>query len=187
MRLCYKYGEPHRQYHTLEHIDWCLNVLDDAILSTEVPIKEVGVVERALWYHDYVYIPKRHDNEEKSAEQALRDMRRLGYTAVGCPERVADYILATKHLAENKGDAQVVLDVDLSSLGASEEVFEEYSRGIRFEYNWVPEPEYRKGRAKILQSFLDRPHIYGNEYFRRKYEEQARRNLKKSVASLLAA
>jgi predicted metal-dependent HD superfamily phosphohydrolase len=81
-------------------------------------------------------------------------------------------------------DAKLLVDIDLSILGASEEIFNEYEKGIRFEYKRVPGFLYKRKRAMLLRSFLTRAHIYLTEAFRRRYEQQARQNLARSIEQL---
>lgn len=100
-------------------------------------------------------------------------------------ERVAELILATRHDIPPKDfDAQVMVDIDLASLGYPEKVFEKNTAKIRKEYKNVPEVIFRKKRREILESFLKRPNIYLTEFFRNKYEAQAQRNLTRAVAQL---
>lgn len=161
------YEEPHRAYHTEQHIEECLLHLDG--YGGHEP-----EVELALWFHDAVYDPKAHDNEERSAEWAVRELKDDPSLA----ETVKRLILVTRHDAvPDAPDEQLLTDIDLSILGAPPERFEDYERQIRREYIWVPEEIYRRERAKVLQRFRDRKYIYSTEYFRDLLEAQARRNL----------
>lgn len=165
-----RYSEPHRHYHTFEHIRECLQELDAVGGSREI--------ELALWFHDFVYDPKAKDNEERSAERAVQVARDLKLSE----EQVREFILATHHSAPPAGEeARLVVDIDLSILGADPNRFDEYERQIREEYSWVPEPTFHGERARILISFLDRPSIYGTERFRKKLEKRARANLERSL------
>ena len=70
-------------------------------------------------------------------------------------QRVAGMIRATAgHDAADDADTALMLDIDLSILGGSAEVFDQYDQAIRGEYAWVDEAAYRVGRAKVLQQFL---------------------------------
>src|SRR5688500_725542 len=62
--LLIRYAEPHRHYHTLEHVVACLKWLDRFREVAEHPEE----VELALWYHDAIYVPGAGDNESRSAE-----------------------------------------------------------------------------------------------------------------------
>ena len=93
--------------------------------------------------------------------------------------------MATRHEAVPRGvDAEILVDVDLSILGASRERFDEYERQVREEYAWVPDFLYRRERGKILKDFLARPRIFSTALFRSRYEEQARSNIGRSLERL---
>ncbi len=165
-RLRDRYAEPHRHYHTLEHIEHCLEEFDP------LQAADPEAVELAIWFHDAIYDTRRHDNEERSAEWLLQEL----------PEarRAAALILVTKHHKASTPDEALLVDVDLAILGQSEERFDRYERQIRAEYAWVPEDVFRRKRAELLDGFLARPFIYGTEPFRAKYEAAARANLSRS-------
>ena len=55
---------------------------------------------------------------------------------------------------------------------------------IRQEYAWVSEQDYRIGRSKVLQSFLQRKVIYQTDYFRKRFEQQARMNIQTALEGL---
>lgn len=178
--LSTRYGEPHRKYHTMDHIAHCLDELEKARTLAGDPV----AVEMALWYHDAVYDPRAHDNEARSAELA-----RQAAAALGLPselgDRVAGLILVSTHQAPaSTPDAQLFADIDLAILGRPTAVFAEYERRVRAEYSWVPDREFRAARSAILKSFLDRPSLYATSHFRRKYEEPARLNLSVSLKNL---
>jgi predicted metal-dependent HD superfamily phosphohydrolase len=168
-----RYSEPHRHYHTDQHLAQCFEKVRDIISLAEHPA-EINV---ALWFHDAIYDTRRQDNEERSADWARSAARELGVSDESA-QRIYDLILFTRHDAEPAGiDAQVLVDADLSILGAQPERFQEYEAQIRREYDWVPGMIFRPVRARILKEFLGRPHLYSTALFRDRYEAQARRNL----------
>lgn len=178
--LVARYTEPNRFYHTLKHIEWCLDELD----AVKDLAHDVNAVETALWYHDIVYDTHRSDNE---AQSALLAMRVLAEARV--PDdfmlNVRDLILTTQHTNIPDSwdiDAHLVVDIDLASLGYPFEVFLKNNHDIRKEYTWVSEDEFRIANSKILGSFLRRENIYGTEYFRKKYEDKAQGNIKHLLA-----
>ena len=94
-------------------------------------------------------------------------------------------ILITKHVQPpTSPDAQLILDIDLSILGQLPELFETYEKRIRLEYSWVSAEDYKIGRAKVLNSFLDRPLIYNTDRFVKLYEHQAIENIIKALSAL---
>ena len=93
--------------------------------------------------------------------------------------------MATKHHQPGENaDAGVMIDIDLSILGQTEERFLEYEAQIRKEYAWVPRIIFGPKRAEILEGFLRRERIYRTEWFYNKYEERARRNIEGSIGKL---
>ena len=171
-------SEPHRKYHTTQHLQECFALLDRAGSFAE----RLGEVELALWFHDAVYNTRKKDNEKRSAEWA-RDSAMAGGLTKDQANRIFELVMATEHTASPSGrDAEVLVDVDLGILGSDVERFDEYEVQVREEYSWVPEFLYRKERRKVLQQFADRPAIYSTEYFRVHYEAQARDNIARSIA-----
>lgn len=170
--------EPHRHYHSRGHVDDCLTRFDEARSLARSPEE----VEIALWFHDAVYDPTSSQNEVLSAGWAESFLRSVG-VPVDRRERVVRLIMATKHEVQpSRGDdASLVVDIDLSILGRSPSEYDRYEEAIRREYEWVPLPVYQRKRAEILGSFLKRPTIYINEFFRQRYELSARRNLLHAV------
>lgn len=178
-RLTQAYAETQRYYHSQQHIAECLAEFDGAKHLAQDP----AAVELALWFHDAVYDPKAGDNEERSAAIAVSCLEAGGQSKLAA--KVSTLVMATKsHRTENVPDAGLLVDVDLSILGKSEQRFSEYEAQIREEYHWVPGPVFKLKRAEILQGFLDRKRIYTTDLFASKYEETARRNLENSIRKL---
>lgn len=177
--LLRRYAEPHRAYHTVAHLDHVLSELD----AMREVAAEPDLVEAALWFHDAVYDPRRHDNEERSADLAIAALAAAGITTRAAG-RVAALVLVTKHHvpAESDRDAQVLCDADLAILGGSREEFDRYEREIRFEYGWVPDDAFDAGRTRVLQSFLTRARIYATDLGYERHEHRARENLRRVLS-----
>ena len=174
------YGENHRHYHTLRHIEECLDEFSPVRRTAAHP----AYVELAIWFHDAIYDTHSHDNEEQSAllaEQCLSESRASAEMRLA----VRDLVMATKsHDASRHLDAPLLVDVDLSILGKRPARFQEYESQIRQEYSWVPEEMFATRRAEILQQFLSRPRIFSTDWFFRTHETPARKNLKASLEQL---
>lgn len=181
-KIVEKYSEPHRKYHNVKHISQCLDEL--FLIEDELFEYQENNLEIAILFHDVIYNTKEHDNEEKSAEFAERELRKSRFPENSIKD-IKRLILATKHnYIPKEDDEKIITDIDLSILGKPKKTFEKYEEAIREEYSWVPEKLFREGRAKILQSFLDRKNIYQTPFFRKKYESQAKKNLEDSIKKL---
>lgn len=178
--LVARYSEPHRKYHTMQHLGECFEKLQEL----RVLAGKLEEIELALWFHDAIYDTRRRDNEEKSAEWARSAVLAAGLPApVG--ERVYALVMTTRHNAMPAGiDAQILVDVDLSILGASPDRFDEYETQVRQEYSWVPGPLFRRERRKVLEDFLNRRTIFQTKQFIGAYEARARANLQRSTGKL---
>lgn len=100
-------------------------------------------------------------------------------------ERIRALVMVTRHDAlPATADEQLLVDVDLSILGASPKRFDEYERQVQAEYAWVPGWLFQCKRRAILEGFLARPFIFNTPHFRIALEAQARENLRRSIARL---
>lgn len=177
------YGGADRHYHNLAHI------ADFLALSSEHAelLQDRATVDLAIFFHDLVYVAGRSDNEENSAKCAADRLGRLGLPAI-VVSKVEHYVAATKHGSQqdHDGDLACLLDFDLSALGADREAYARYAAAIRREYSAYPGMLYRRGRARILRAFLERPQIYGVPALRVRWEASARENLVWEIGWLAA-
>lgn len=175
-----QYAEPHRYYHTLQHLDECIAQFAELKHLAMHP----GEIELALWFHDGIYDTHRNDNEELSADWAKSSILSAGSDAA-VADRIHALIMATQHhTTPQDSDTKIMLDADLSILGASPQRFQEYEIQIRQEYAFVPETIFRTKRAVILERFMSQSTIFNTSIFIERYEPIARLNLKHALESL---
>lgn len=180
--VIHRYAEPHRAYHTAQHLEECFQAFERAHRLGQSP----GAVGIALFYHDAIYDTHARDNEEKSAALARQVLAGVGAES-SLLQSVTDLILVTRHAAmPETADQKLVVDIDLSILGVARDRFDEYERQVRQEYSWVEEAIFRSVRSRILQDFLARPTIYSTATFRDRLERPAHENLQRSIAALAA-
>src|SRR5688572_53567 len=118
-RLTSAYAERHRHYHNQQHIAECLSEFDGA----RHLVKQPEAVELALWFHDAVYNPHSADNEERSAAMAKTCLDEAGVPGL-ISNAVIELVIVTKsHQPSENADAAVMVDIDLSILGQTEERF----------------------------------------------------------------
>lgn len=176
-RLMMVYDQPHRHYHSLQHLQECIVHFESAMGLANHPSE----VEMALWFHDAIYDPHAKDNEQRSADWAVAELTRHGVGAASV-QRVHALIMATCHSATpSDPDQQLLVDIDLSILGAHPARFAEYDRQVSAEYGWVETGVYQTKRKTVLKGFLARSAIYSTAFFRERYEQQARANLERLI------
>lgn len=176
-----RYSEKSRSYHNLSHVKTLLDLLE----SLDHKAQDHNAIRFSIWFHDVVYNTKENDNEEESVRLASQMMRKL-HVDIETMEAVSSLILATKDHSGStiSEDNKLFLDMDLAILGMREQIYNKYSRAIREEYFWVPELIYRRERSKILKSFIAREVIYFTDEMKKRFEEQARKNINGEINSL---
>ncbi len=182
--LILRYGEPHRRYHTMTHIEDCLA---QVAASTDFSDEQRSLMDAAIWFHDAIYDATRHDNEPESAKLAAGRLASVG-TERAFIDEVVRLILLTAGHSVQAGDAigARLVSIDLSILGAEADRYDAYAAAIREEYAHVPEPLYRAGRAAILGRFLESEALFADPLWAERYETQARANLTREIVALTA-
>jgi predicted metal-dependent HD superfamily phosphohydrolase len=172
-RLEARYAEPHRRYHTLTHA--AAVARDSAWLAEGLGETDRAILAVAAWTHDVVYDATPGEDERASAAWAREALAGVAEAHV---ERVEGLILATIGHAAPPDDllATALLDADLAILGAAEEQYAVYARGVREEYAKYPDDVWREGRIAVLERMLSRP-LYRSETARARWASAAEKNL----------
>lgn len=171
------YTAPGRHYHNLAHIEDCLAALArvDGLSAAEREI-----LAEAIWWHDVVYDPTRSDNEELSAQLAEQHVRADIGAEVACLIRLT----RTHEVLPDDRLGAILISIDLSILGAEPARYDAYAAAIRQEFIHVGDADYRAGRAGVLRRFAARQVIYPDAEFAARYDQRARENLARELASL---
>jgi predicted metal-dependent HD superfamily phosphohydrolase len=180
------YASAGRVYHTWDHILDCTQKLRD------FDCKSPRAAFLALLFHDAVYVPGKPDNEARSAAFASGLLSKHARLAPGEVDAIERMILATRDhrlSADQQGtDTAVVLDIDMSILGAPWERYRQYADGVRAEY--VPAAasasRFTAGRLAFLSGLLAVP-IFHTTQGRERWEETARENIAREIENLRCA
>lgn len=181
--LLSRWGEQHRSYHTVTHLEDVLLALNLLSIRGEV-IAPVTLL--AAWFHDSIYTGNAVSDENASAELAVSSLAAAGVSS-SLALRVGEFIVTT---TPGISGAPVttplahLLDSDLAIFGASQKRYGNYAVAVRAEYAHVPDSDFRAGRATILRSYLERPTIYQTQCAQELWEERARTNLAAEIYSL---
>ncbi|HEY7224442.1 MAG TPA: metal-dependent phosphohydrolase [Micromonosporaceae bacterium] len=176
-----RWGEPHRHYHTVDHLAFVLAVVDEHHGHAD----DADAVRLAAWYHDAVYDPHRVDNEEASALLAETALPALGVTQARVAE-VARLVRLTAGHDPAAGDrnGELLTDADLAVLASPAETYAAYTAAVRREYAHVSDPYFATGRASVLHTLLNLPHLFHVPVLRERWENTARANLSRELQSL---
>lgn len=169
------YSSKSRQYHNLNHIEAMIKSFEEHKEQLKFP----NEVLYSIFYHDIVYKTTRKDNEEKSADFAIKILPKN--TTLN-NVLIYDMICATQlHQKNDINDINWLIDFDLKILASDWNTYEAYCQQIRKEYKIYPDLLYKPGRKKALQHFLENDFIFQTETFRTKYETKARVNIQKEI------
>jgi predicted metal-dependent HD superfamily phosphohydrolase len=176
--LVERHREPHRRYHTLDHVAAVLGHLD----TTAEGIDDRRALELATWFHDAVYDPSRADNEAASAALARAEL-----LAAGADQPVVDDVVRLVAVtADHRGtadDEHALCDADLAVLGAGPEGYAAYREAVRAEYGYLDDELAQIGRSAVLRSLLADGRLFHSPAFAAR-AEQARRSLAGELADL---
>ena len=169
-----RYAEPHRAYHDAAHVGllWLRHLMHGG----DPGDRDMAL---AILFHDAIYDPLAHDNEERSAALAATLLR-------GDTGWVQEAIRATAdHLAYASPDCRVLrlLDLDLTPLAETPAVFERNTALLRREYAAVTEPAWRAGRLRVLERFAQTKRLFRTR-LSTIYEAPARDNLAAAIREL---
>ncbi|GAA1238013.1 hypothetical protein GCM10009665_30170 [Kitasatospora nipponensis] len=179
--LLRRWAEPQRRYHTTDHLLAVLDEVDALAGDADDP----DTVRLAAWFHDAVYQPDRSENEERSAQLAIRALGEAGLAQQRIEGTVRLVRLTVSHHPlRGDRDGEVLCDADLAVLGRPPQQYAAYAAAIRAEYAFVPEEVFRRERARILRQLLALPALYRTAAAHRRHDGQARANLAAELAEL---
>lgn len=184
-----KHEEPHRFYHTWEHIVELLGNLFERAVATDMPQEEMATLAVAILFHDSVYEVKKtyyRDNEIHSAEYAKRALssRGVGNHRI---ENVYQLVRDTAHASGEKPKeylSMILHDLDMSILGSSPERYALYVSDIVAEFGIYPGREFAKGRLEMLEKWIVDENLFVTQYGKERFQERARENMRAEIARL---
>ena len=179
--LLRRWSEPHRRYHDVRHLTAVLDAVDE--LAGEAD--DGDAVRLAAWFHDAVYTGRPGADERDSAALADAALRAAELDDALVAEVVRLVELTEGH-DPDPGDRNggVLCDADLAVLGGDPVEYAAYAAGVRDEYARVPEEEFRRRRAAVLEGLLARDPLFSTATARDRWEDRARRNVETELILL---
>lgn len=173
------YTKPDRHYHNLAH----LNSMLAELKMYKDKFQNWDAIIFAITYHDLIYNSLKSNNEERSADIAIKRLTNISFSEE-LLNLCRQLILATKKHEPSDFETNLFTDADLSILGSDSMTYKEYSKQIRREYSIYPDILYNPGRKKVLTHFLEMVNIYKTKEFSGRYELNAKTNIQIELNSL---
>ncbi|MCH8572036.1 DUF4031 domain-containing protein [Nesterenkonia sp. AY15] len=182
--LLTRWSEPHRNYHSLTHLNAVLRGVSTLERAGELSPEQRPVVSLAAWFHDAVYVGVAEEDEEASASLAESRLGALLPTHV--VGETARLVRLTTHHDPPTGDRNgaVLVDADLEVLAQTPGGYARYVAAVRRDYHHVAEDDFRRGRARVLQRLLAAPSLFHTATGVQRWEPQARVNLTRELELL---
>lgn len=140
------YNEPHRFYHTLNHIEDVLKQLNDSDLLKH------DELFLATIFHDIIYNAQSSTNEEDSANYFLQAAKSSVLTN-DQKKHIEQLILDTKNHISTVKFSEEFIKADLAILNGSFDKLIKYEKQIFKEFQFVDYTEYKIKRIEILKHF----------------------------------
>jgi predicted metal-dependent HD superfamily phosphohydrolase len=176
--LTARYTEPHRRYHTIDHVDAVVRDAGELADDLGVADDDRLLMLLAACAHDVVYDAQPGADEKRSAAWARE---RLALSGIAQPHiaRVEHLVLATiTHDADPQDwAAWAMLDADLAILGADPDDYRRYAAAVRAEFAEFDDAMWNFGRTTVMTGLLERDPLYRTESGRRRWDTSARRNI----------
>lgn len=198
--LLERYEQPHRKYHTSVHLSEMLTALKTLYKRHHTATPRAVLL--AAWFHDAVYEANPGEDEAASADLARTALTPLASTGsltnrevtaiahlieLTASHQLADGIEEYTSGALTRADAAFFLDADLAILAADSPRYTRYVAGVRAEYAHYASDAFTRGRAAILQGFLNRTAIYASDTAHLLWDAPARLNLRTELEGYRAA
>ncbi|HLS45222.1 MAG TPA: hypothetical protein VK045_07285 [Ornithinicoccus sp.] len=182
-----RWSEPHRSYHTVQHLSEVLWAVEELAGAGVVDPVGARLARVAGWYHDVFYDPQAApgSNEHRSATMARDHLNALGVARGNVDVVEAMVTMTADHdvdgapvrMASWRHTASAFHDADLWILSSPAGRYREYAEQVRAEYAVVPADQFAQGRAAILSAFLTRQTVYRTTHARSEWELRARENV----------
>jgi pantetheine-phosphate adenylyltransferase len=162
--LIRRWSEPHRHFHTLDHLNDVLRKIYTLYKNQKTKLRELHSLIIAAVFHDIIYDPKRTDNEEKSA--ALLEERRPKEKSLKLSSLNSDLIiqtakkiiLDTKTHSAKSGIEKIFNDIDCSVMDGDLSELLDWEKKIYKEYSYVGFEKYKKSRIEFLENVIAKGH-----------------------------
>lgn len=187
------YGQSHRYYHNIQHVNDCLA----EFYKSEPKADMVHAVTWGIWFHDAVYNPyaPAGQNEYDSAKlfrlhgwadsRELQEVEMVAFAIRATAHHTDSRIWCSDHISAWGLDiTQLLLDIDLAGFGSPLSVYSRNSLNIRKEYYRTTDTDFIAGRLKFLQAINRRETLYYTEYFRDAYHTQSKSNIEFEIEVL---
>jgi predicted metal-dependent HD superfamily phosphohydrolase len=175
--ICTFYNSPNRYYHNLTHI---LDMLDNSqeIISKDI-IFDKTILQTAIIFHDVIMVGNSGQSETASASFAYQCLDSLD-SIDEFKHEVYNMIMATNYSNPPKfeltTEIKLLIDLDFHILSRPWDIYGEYTRNVRKEYDIIADHIFYYGRISFLNNLLKKD-IFQTEEFKNRYQLSTKHNI----------
>jgi len=151
-----RHSEPHRHYHTLEHINFMINGIYELFDRKIISGNDKDILLVAAVFHDIIMEIGKDNNEKQSADFLLNNTEFVDEFQQNDINKAFDIILDTSDHDTSNDLSKLFCDLDMAII--SDSSFTEllkYEKQVYLEFQKYPYNAYKKGRLKFLRSMLN--------------------------------
>lgn len=153
MDLLKRWEEPHRAYHSKEHLYDLFRQIEDDYQKCVISNLEKEKLELIALFHDIIYEPGRADNEERSANLLMSFCDNQNDSSI---LEIYEAILATANHENISPLSAIFNKYDMNIVERGFDELLEWEHGIYQEYKSIGDDGYKKGRLQFLKSLPDK-------------------------------
>jgi len=149
-KLPYRWGEPHRYYHTIYHLINVIDKIENNIYFNELCVLDKHALLLAAFFHDIIYNSKFNNNEDQSIKYFIKSFKSSNQELLRV---VCDLINITKYRKRPiNWLKRIFWDADNATflLPYEEQVI--IDQKIRKEYSHLSKELYKENRIKFYES-----------------------------------
>lgn len=170
------YLEKHRHFHTWEHIQSGLNLIEE--LKEQYTFSDSQII--AWLFHDIVYVPHNKKNEFDSVKVFKSFYKNGDLKIFDVDELIVErIILDTIDHKPSIEESKIILDIDMSSLVLNWNKFLELRLKVLDEYSpYYSKINLKNGTLKFIDNLIkEKKFFFQTEIFSSKYEKNLEFNL----------
>lgn len=150
-----RYDEPHRFYHTRQHLSEIFNYLDEYVnndYDNNLTDDDLDKLSISTYFHDIIYNPKKQNNEQKSVD-LLNEYTQIPQSIrYDCSKIILD---TSSNFPPIEKLSKLFWDADRNILLQNIDILIDYENKIFKEFQFVPYDVYKEKRIEFLTKCIE--------------------------------
>lgn len=160
------YTSENRHFHNFNHVHDMLTEIDGQIaFGLKLNVRQYGALNLMIYFHNIAYDPRNDKHWENSArywkdfceDTQMNDISEAGFKIIlGLGHNSPEAATSSAHA--------IINDAYMEIYAASTRRYENFVEGLRYEYSFLNDEEWKEHRLAELRVLWDLPQIYHTQY-----------------------